>query len=350
MITINKDHNALLTKLLQECSEFPASTQQSTMLYNFNKLMNILQEKEIAPYADGQEAINGVYDLTRQYGVIAGKIVRSGASEDMLTAYNDLEQRIENQLSGNLYIYAKQWGLSVKALYYYKKKAYDKAFDFTIECIALNEYLIREGVFTLLFRSAEQNRNISRILFRKGDWQAGAALSRDLANYLLNGEPGNLYGKIFEGREFWEAVPYVREGYAYECFRGMVSQMIHFEKDVKGDPPDLFSHLFRDLSFVVDTPDRQILHDWLYLKTLYHAGEYDEFLEEFISFMRDPMSQLYDILKISLFLDVKRLVEKSGFPDKLPLLLQIKHHLDTKLNLLEHYRRDISKNNFVDLV
>lgn len=349
MTVLLKNHNILLDRLFEQCDDFPASSTESTMLYNYVKLMNILQEKEMAVFSDDPEAMNGVYDLTRLYGIIANDIVRKGADDSIIARYNDLEQTIERTLSGNLYIYAKQWGLSVKALYHYKLKHYEKAHDFTLECIALNEYLIREGVHTLLFRSAEQNRNLSRILFRSGDWERGSMLAHDLIDYLLNGEAGNLRGAIFKEPAVWEAVPYVREGYAYECFRGMVSHYIHFNKSFKGEnPPDIFPSIFGELSFSVDTPDRKIMHDWLYLKSLYNAGEYDEFLQEFIDFMSEPMSQLYDILKISLFQDVIRLIEKSGYPDMQKLLDKIRHYLEVKLNIHEHLRRDISTNNLVN--
>src|SRR4051812_17183022 len=121
---------SLLAKLSAEFDEFPASTTESTMLYDHNKLMVILQEKEVtSSFNCTVEALEEVYVLTRKYGVVAGDIANN-RTEHALTAYLDLEQIIEQQLSRNLYIYAKQWGLSVKALYYYKINNFDKAFDF----------------------------------------------------------------------------------------------------------------------------------------------------------------------------------------------------------------------------
>lgn len=345
MKNVIESPHTLLEKLSHEFSKFPASTTESTMLYDHNKLMVILQEKEvISRFNCTAEDLENVYKLTRKYGIIAGNVARN-KSESALQEYIEVEHIIEQELSRNLYIYAKQWGLSVKALYYYKINNFDKAFDFSIECIALNDYLIREGIHTLLFRSAEQNRNLSRVLFRSGDWMNGSLLAKDLLNYLLNGEAGTLYGSVFKDEAYWDTVPYVREGYAYECFRGMVSHMVKFESQFSGNV-NLFPHMFGDLTFKVDNPDRLIIYNWIYLKTVYQADAYDEFLEAFIAFMKEPMSQLYDVLKISLFKDLNELIENSNYRDKQELLDKIKYHLDEKLNIYDNLRKNISNNSF----
>ena len=338
--------NDMLEKLLLVCDRFPASHTQSTMLYNYNLLMAFLQDKEITAFKELPGSTENVYKFTRPFGAIASSIVR-GTSVDPLAAYESLEKEIENNLSGNIYLYAKQWALSVKALYYYKEKNFQKAFDFTLECIALNEHLIREGVHTLLFRSAEQNRNLVRVFFRSGDWQTAATLGRDLLNYLFNNVPGTLYGKIFSDESYWDKVPYVRECYAYQCFKGMVSQMIHLERLPNPKISSLFPYIFENFMLDPNTPDRLIIYNWLDLKTAFYKGEYDLFIEDFIEYMSEPMSQLYDILKISLFLDISKLIENSNYEKKAILREKIRHHLEVKLNIHEALRKDISASNFV---
>ena len=338
--------NYMLEKLLIACDHFAPSLPQSTMLYNYSLLMAFLQDKEIAVFKELKGSTEDVYKLTRRFGPIASGIVRKTMADPM-GEYMRLEKEVEENLSGNIYLYAKQWALSVKALYYYKLKNYQKAFDFTLECIALNEHLIREGVHTLLFRSAEQNRNLIRVFFRSGDWDAGATLGRDLIDYLFNNTAGTLYGKIFSEEAYWNKVPYVRECYACQCFNGLVSHMIHLERLPNPEIPSLFPYLFENFTVDPSTPDRLIIYNWLDIKTAFHKGMYDLFLEEFIEFMTEPVSQLYDILKISLFLDVSKLIENSNYDKKAILSLKIKDYLETKLNVYETLRKDISASNFV---
>lgn len=345
MTYLNKTQNIMFDKLFSECDNFPSSLSQSTMTYNYGRLTSILQKKEISLFTESPEIIEEVYRLTEQFGTIAHNIVKDKGNQT-LDSYSELEKIIENTLSGNLYIYAKQWGLSVKALFYYKQKKYQKAIDYSLECIVLNEYLIREGVQTLLLRSAEQNRNISRTLFRRGDWQEGAALAKNLLEYLFNNKSKNLYGKIFHEESQWHSIPYIREGYAYECFRGFVSQMIHLDRISNGKTPNLFPYFFGDFTLETDTPDRLIIFNWLELKTAYHKGDFAEFISDCIEYMNEPMSQLYDILKISLFLDLNHLIEKSSFKHKKKLQSKISHHLETKLFMSDNLRNDLSAKNF----
>lgn len=347
MKTISQSEQEALEKLLYDCDSFPASTTTSTMLYNYARLLAILQDKEIQQFDPTPGANERVYVLTRQFGTIASNIVRKVATNP-LEEYQRLEQTVEHELAGNMYLYAKQWGLSVKALYYYKQSDYQKGIDFSLECIALNDYLIRLGVHTLLFRSAEQNRNISRILFRKQDWVAAAGLAKDLLRYLFQGQAGKLHGTIFSNHAYWEKNEYVREGYAYECFRAFVSQMIQIERANMTESPDIFYLLFDGLEIDITSPDRLIIANWLEIKRAYKNGNYTAFISDFIEYMMEPMSQLYDILKISLFLDVKQYVHDSDFQKKDTLVVKIKKHLDEKLNISENLKKDLGAKNFTN--
>ncbi|WP_160715001.1 hypothetical protein [Chitinophaga solisilvae] len=349
MMIGTQNYYSLLDKLLAACSNFPPSTEESPMLYNFNKLMNILQKKEIAGIVSDPAIIAGAHQLSVKFGYITRSIL-TGEDPDPMRTYDALQAEIEQSLSGPMYIYAKQWGLSVKALYYYKQHNFEKALDYSLECVILNEYLIREGIFTLLFRAAEQNKNISRIFFRSGNWQAGATFAKDLLHYLLNGEPGQLYGTIFREKTFWNEIPYVREGYAYQCFRVMVSLMIHVEKRHPVIAPHLFPGIFGDLRFEINTPDRQILAHWMHIRKAFHTGDYEEFLIELLEFMHDPKCKIYDILKTDLLLETIKLVKKeTQYPGAAALLQNIGNYLENELHAQEYLNKDLSAANLVSI-
>ena len=337
-----------LDNLLEQCRHFPPSVNESTMLYHYAKLMMILQRKELAAIEKDADLIANAYTLSMQFTDV-GKSILKNAGEQEIENYRLVEQAIERQLTGNMYIFAKQWGLSVKALYYHKIRNYKKAFDISLECIILNEYLIREGVFSLLFRAAEQVKNIVRVFFKSGDHGSGARLAYELLNYLFNGEPGLLYGTIFRDRSIWDEMPYVREGYAYDCFKAMVYQMIHFEKATGCPSPDVFATIFDRLSLDITTPDRQIIGDWLEMKRCRRQGRSDEFLCSFTDFMSEPLPVSYEILKIDLFSDLVQLVNESRYPGKDGMLQELYQYMENRLNASYHLGKDISAKNLVSL-
>jgi len=174
-------------------------------------------------------------------------------------------------------------------------------------------------------------------------------MAGDFLNYLLNGEPGILHGKIFADRSIWGAVPYVREGYAYQCFRSMVSLMINYEIKNPNLESKLFPRIFADLEFDVHNLDRQIIHDWLCIKKQFLSGDWENFVNGFIEFMDEPKCKLYDILKINSFMDVIKLVESSSYRRKSDLMRIIGQYLESNFNLDEYRNRDISAANLVHL-
>ncbi|MBT2562524.1 hypothetical protein [Pedobacter sp. ISL-64] len=338
-----------LDKLLEKCNHFPASTKVSNMVYNFNKLMNILQKKEVFGLVGNQQLIDQTHSLSMRFMPIAQDIVTAGSKAPSLEAYDLLQEEIEQTLSSDMYVFAKQWGLSVKALHFYKLGNYDKAFDFSLECVILNDYLIQQGLFTLLFRAAEQNKNISRVFFRSGQWEKGAQLGKDLLSYLFNGKKGCLYGKIFADKAVWKEIPYVREGYAYECFNALVSLMIHFERRSAKEEKDVFGKMFKGLRFKINTPDRQILAHWIYIKELYYNQNYTRFLSELIQFMQEPTSIQFDILKISILSDAVKLASTPDYPNSVALMDKLNVLLETELKANDFFKRDISATNLVFL-
>ncbi|OMP81117.1 hypothetical protein [[Flexibacter] sp. ATCC 35208] len=336
-------HRSLDT-LMAVCDDLPASTKEITMLYNYGKLIAILQHKEMLPYSTGEEEMESVYVLTRKFGDIAKDIVVS-QGEVGLSGFFELENTIERQLNGHLYLYAKQWGLSVKALYYHKIKQYDKAVDFSMECVAMNDYLINIGIHSLFFRSLEQYRNISRSYLRSGDWRTGCKVANDLMKFLFNGVPGSLKGGIYHDPAIWNAIPYAREYYTYETFRAMVSMTIRMAANFP-DCPDMYTAIFEGLEINADTIERVIISNWLEVKNSFRKKDYPLFVDNFIEFMNEPASMMFDLLKISLFQDMLVLIQSSDYAKKEALLLKLENHLDEKLHVKENLRKDISATNF----
>lgn len=328
----------LLEQLLDCMSDFPDSSPESPLAYNYVKLMHILQRKEALAFADAatvEEAIG----LTVQYGRMSG-LINQGKPEEALALVQQLDEVVEEKLSHEIYLYAKQWGLSVKALYYYRKKLYGRAFSLTLECIALNEYLVKiAGFGTLLYRCLDQHANLSRLHFSQGQREKGARLYGSILNYLLNGEATDLPGTLYTDQRCWEAIPYVREASVLEHFKSTVNNLIKCNVYKKNQEKELFFLLFDPVKeFEISTPERRLIYNWLYLKKIFYNQDYELFLHEFTGFMQEPMSRSFDIFKLSLLQNVLYLLEGSGIKNKASGAQAVAEFVNGKLNVNDNLK------------
>ncbi len=321
-----------LAQLAGNLKAFPEATPESPLLYNHVKLLRLLQRQELLRYTDEATADEAI-QLVGRYGESTNLLNRRRFDEALSSVWQ-VDELIGERFKGEIYLFAMQWGLSVKALYYHKQQSYDRAFALTLECIALNDYLVRAGFSTLLFRSLEQNVNLSRICSRTGGVERGANLFGDLLQYLLNGESGSLHGSVFADPQFWQATPYLREATAFETFKRAVYLLIECKTRHPAGESELFGALFGRIgTFEITTPERQVFYNWLYLKKLYYAGEYGQFLGDFTEFMEEPLSKSFDLLKLSLLQNVIRLTEDAEAANKDFCLGEITDFINRKLDV-----------------
>jgi hypothetical protein len=321
-----------LAQLAGTLKAFPEATPESPLLYNHVKLLRVLQRQELLRYTDEATA-NEALQLLVRYSE-STSLLNQRRFEEALGNAREVDELIGEKFKGEVYLFAIQWGLSVKALYYHKQQSYDRAFAITLECVALNDYLVRAGFGTLLFRLLEQNVNLTRICSRTGAAERGANLFGDLLQYLLNGESGGLYGSVFADPQFWRATPYLREASAFETFKRAVYLLIEHKKHDPAGECELFGALFGRIgTFEITTPERQVFYNWLYLKRLYYAGEYGQFLGDLTEFMEEPLSKSFDLLKLSLLQNVIRLAEDGGAASRDFCLGEITDFINHKLDV-----------------
>lgn len=318
----------MMDDLLRAWDSFPASSERPSLPYNYYMLQSMVQKKEMAPFCTIEDYHRSM-EFVRKFEEIT-TLVRTDR-DAAIRCYQDTEQAVEKELSGLLYLFTRQWGLSVSALYYYKEMNYRRAIAQTFEGIALSEYLVKAGVHTLLFRTAEVHRNLYKLFFKTGEWDKGAELAADVLTYLLNGESKGLYGSIFTERTYWDLLPYLREAYMYEYFKGLVIMLNEYKECGENEKVQLFQRILGGLEFEVNTQDRLIIYNWIYLKRCYISGDRSEFLQGFISFMKEEMSYVYDVLKISLFQDVRTMLWKSSPANKDEHLRLLQMHFEHKL-------------------
>lgn len=337
MQTLSVATDYLLMQFVNQIDAFPASELTAIGNYDTGKLINILREKEVINVC---QVTRDDFEVVNQIDISFGKVVRDLVQGKHLQVsyheYLELERNLENTVSGDLYIYAKQAALSVKALYFYKNSEFQKAISTTLECIVLNEYLITLGMGTLNLRCFEQNKNISRILLKSGNDRAGYVLIFNLLNYLLTGTANNLYGNLFKDNNYFNIVPILRETYAYELFSMFSEDMIRFNT---GNRAALFpKSWFLELDFEVNTPARQWIYNWIYINKQLAAHNYDEYVGSMIYFFEQPASVFYDVMKMALLVDFTRVARQCHCDENI-IPARIASYVMEKLRCNEKLRK-----------
>jgi len=299
-----------LDQLLDAFDLFPPSSQKSTMLYDSNKLQRILLEKEALLIFKDQEQINKLDSISGKFGSLTSIMHKD--PELAYTEYKILEQTDLHPLDEYNYLYVKQWVLSVEALYYYKIKNFNRAFNLSLECISLCDMMINMGLKTLILRLIEQNKNLARIYLVNGYHQKSRELEEDILNYLFNGEQTLLFGTSVRDSKNWLSVEYIREGYSYEYFRGVIHNLITLKKSNK-EKGEIFLDIFKNMKFAVNTPDRKIIRDWLDLFILFYSESYEMFVEQLTQLLQVETSSIYDILKILALVNLKFIIEQANY-------------------------------------
>lgn len=297
----------LLNEILNSLSKFPINTSESKISYDLEKNLVIVRNNELNKFNFKEQDLIQANLISSEIASLSSAIHCNDRSA--IKRYNQLEKKITKKFDGYLYIYVKQWGLSVKALYFYKNYDYKKAFNCTLECIALNELLIRKGITSLLFRCIEQNKNLSRIYIAMENYEDGLSLKGNALAYLLTGDPKNLFGSVFYDPAMWSTNPDIREGYAFEYFLALVFNLMKINISVSEKEP-IFERYFYSYTFDLNSTNRKLIAEWIKLKHKFYNKNYNEFLKLLLGYLYCKKPQRCDILKISLIQDFKFLLKK----------------------------------------
>ncbi|MEO3406015.1 hypothetical protein AAFN85_19040 [Mucilaginibacter sp. CAU 1740] len=330
----------LLDQLSENFKSFPPSSTKSTMLYDSVKLQRILLGKEAAGVFSDKEHVNKLDTISGKFGSLTSVMHKN--PEEGYAEYKLFEQADLHQLEEYDYLYVKQWVLSVEALYYYKIKDFKRAFNLTLECISLCDMMISMGMTTLVLRLIEQNKNLARIYLAGGNLQKSWKFEFEILNYLFNGEQTMLFGMTIREPRIWTSIEYIREGYAYEYVRGLIHSIVN-SKQNENDKAAMFYEIFNDLTFVVNTPDRKIIRDWLNLFASYYAEDYLAFLTELTELLQAETTLIYDILKILALIQVKTIIEKSNYLLSEELYSEINHYSETAITAYDYLKPLIYK-------
>lgn len=337
-----------LQNIFLKIENYPRSLKGSIFEYNLQDLFEVLGKKEEKELLPDDSLRKETLILSTRYGNIAEEINSNYRGEKNIEVFKNiynsmlsLDKEISETLFGLYKLYALQWGLSVKALWYYRNNDFDTSIDLTLSCIDNIDKLIEKGMYCLIFRNIEQNKNLSFVSRTKKQIVSSELISSGIIQYYFLGSTKYLIGTCFKNYHLWNEMPYVRESYGYIYFREQVEVYYNLLKINTERAKSFFMYVFKNLvDCKVDTMERFIMIEWIKTQEKYYRHEYVSFLIETDIFLDDSKKEFYDVFKKVLIHQLIGIVNID------------KWNIDTKyfLKLIDNYSKNkLSQIDVIDI-
>lgn len=310
-----QQHNDLIS-FGSELVHFPASNKEHPHNLDLGKLSTILRDKEINQVCNPSvKEIEQFYELDNKFGVIVKDMVFERHLEKSLREYEELDKSIETNFTGKYYLFVKQWAYSLKALYFYKTNDFEKAKALTIESIALVDYLMHSGTYNLNTRCFELIKNVAKVYLKENKQEEGYEIIRNLLDYIFNGNyHSNLIATFTKHKVFFEETPILREDYGLSIFIEILENTIF--SGVETGTSFLPNQWFIKLEIEVDTLEKQILYNFIYIEQKRQEKKYNEYIDALHYFFEQEYSSLLDPLKVYLLFNYYQLTKKNNSDDE----------------------------------
>ncbi|WP_158797076.1 hypothetical protein [Pedobacter sp. L105] len=260
----------------------------------FSILLNMVATQNL-----GAEVNNRISAVTDAYfrGVV--KCRKNDIQEALDTLC--LADHLDDTLDGEALRLTNLFKVSAWANYYYKTNEFDKAIHLLVGGLSRSIELEKEGYYVLIFRRIEQLQNISRILISAGRYMEGFNLIRNIIRFLITGSAEGLYVADWDHKKIVK----IRQLMESTCDAVFIQLAMLNTKTMESN---IYDDRFYDEFFFkefletlpVDTYNRTIIYNWMYVKTSYAEGEAG-FFNNMTDFLVDAdISSEYNVLKKNL--------------------------------------------------
>jgi hypothetical protein len=315
---------------------YPNSLDIGLLEYDIQKLHGKLRESEESLLLSNVKLQKEASDISNDYGDLA-EIINS-KSDNMVNIMTDMEKldnRINDNLKGNYKVYATQWGLSVKALWYYRNDDFKESVRLTKQCVDLIDELIFKGMHSLVFRNIEQNKNLAFILKKNNKKKSSDYIKGDILNYYFSGKTKTLYGRCFNNNSIWNEMPYLRDSFGYLTFKENVEKYYDVCQISFSEGNYFYNATFSNiLSCVPNTLERYIIFKWLETQDAFYDKKYIDFLIKMNDFFDEEKEVFFDAFKKILLLQFLSIVHlsKLSIDEKNKIEVLIFDFKDSKLS------------------
>lgn len=252
--------------------------------------------------------------------------------------YRKFNKQIIKEFDGLAYLYLKQKCLSIEALYYYKKSNFPTAYSLTIECLALNEFLAHKGITSMIFRAAEQTKNIGKIFFKSSDFIEAYEIKKALLIYLFKGRVSSkLYGSIFNSRYLWKKHSKERNDFGLSYFVELVYEMRLNLKDLQCQK-DYFKSIFNRFSVNDTEPYSLILNGWLKATKKLMNSDFDAFVLASAEVLYNEFPAELIFLKVILLADLNLIISKIRTTDNTELHTRCTKYLNERIQGFDFFK------------
>jgi hypothetical protein len=239
----------------------------------------------------------------------------------------------------NLYrIYAVQWGLSVKALWYYRKGDLYNAVKLTKKCTDEIDKLIKKGMYSLIYRNIEQNKNLGFIQKKLKNENEQQKLKGQILKYYFSGKTKILYGKCFNDMILWNELPYLRDSFGYLTFKENVEKYYDLLKLDQGKAKIFYDNVLERIILCEPTTlERYNIHVWLKIQNAFYKNQYINFLKGMNEFFEEGKEIFYDVFKKVLINQYVKIID-SFEVDEYHKQLKINKAIEYESEKLSSYR------------
>ena len=314
---------------------YPHSSKSSLLKYDVQTLFETLSKKEEKELLPNDDLRRKALIISLNYGNLAGQI--NDNPKDMNIIYNTmvgLDNEIVDNLDGFYQLYAIQWGLSVKALWYYRNNDFEEAVKLTQQCIGIIDELINNGMYCLIFRNVEQNKNLAFVSRKRFKIKSSDMINGDILRYYFSGKSNLLIGFCFQNKNLWNEMPYLRESFGYIHFREQVEVYYNLLKSNLNNAKKFYATVFKKLrEYSIDTLERHIMFGWIEIQDSYYNKEYSFFFSAIDAFFQDKKEVFYDIFKKVIIYQLIQITDQIEMHiDKNSLIKKLEYFEESKLS------------------
>jgi hypothetical protein len=306
----------IIEKIRRAFEDKPNLSFEKRFKYKLGPLAHALENDWLKQRGYSSEDIEQYYELRKCYVDITPNVFKIKEEELIQKSIGVIDVQVQSIFENEIYFLTKQFGISVKALDYYKQKNYCMAANLTHEVIIFCTYLMSIGHPELILRVVEQYVNLSRIYFHAGKEEESFDVWKELLMFVLIDKKTDMNGLTISPIKNNPTTKYILELAIKDWFCNWLGYLLKvghssFEKEKK-----MFRVVFnallekkiRNLS-----TEKMIFYKMLKLMNSYYDGEFEVFVKNSLKFISSIKHIRYNEVIVWLSIKINALVKvQSG--------------------------------------
>ncbi len=327
-ITPTQQAETVLPILLSENLNFSPSREDTSLIGEqvFAHLVTYLIEAEYT--ITDRKSLYFIIDKYNQ-ALIESRKNHTGLAKQIFTEADSLLSNFTEKQQEFLCAFS----FPAKAYLCYKMNQHEEGLHWLTQTIQIDEVLEQKGFPILRFHRFQQLHNITRIYFKKGEFEKGAKLVSQLLQQMMFTPPSSTPGSA--GQDHLEQSPEeLRSAMLYQVMYEMVYNCLQLSKQKQPYGQALHQVAFNGMiAFKATTTDEQILRNWLWIKEQFIKQDVEVFASSALAFIKRH-SKKFDLFKYALLQDLLQILDElPGHPDVFRVEEQFHTYINSYLQI-----------------